>query len=88
MRIIKTPVDKLQKDSIKKKANIGCNRCPCCGESRSSIQYIQMGRLNKGIISGITKEWTEGFFKTKQMKADCYMCLTCGAEWESEPYDR
>lgn len=87
MRIIKTAEDKLQKDAIRKKANIGCNRCPCCGESITFFEYLQKGISDKGISTGISKEWIEEkFFNAKTMHADCYACLTCGAEWESEPY--
>lgn len=67
--------------------NIGCSKCPCCGETRKSIEYISEGHPNRGIVSGIQKTWAEGFFKIKTMKCDCYHCLTCGAEWESEPYE-
>lgn len=68
-------------------ANLGCNVCPCCGEMKDTLSYIRQGILNKGIFSGIQKSWIEGFFKMRHMKADCYYCKTCGAEWESEPYE-
>ena len=68
-------------------ANIGCNICPCCGEVKDTFYYIKQGILNKGIFSGIQKSWIEGFFKMRHMKADCYYCETCGAEWESDPYE-
>ena len=68
-------------------ANKGCDKCPCCGETNQSIEYLLTGEPNKGIVSGLQKTWAEGFFKIKNMKCDCYHCFTCGAQWESEPYE-
>lgn len=87
MRITKTSDRVSSLESAKRIANIGCNKCPCCGETKSSISYYSLGEINKGIVSGLSKTWAEGFFKMKSMKCDCYHCLTCGAEWESEPYE-
>jgi len=71
----------------KRKANMGCNICPCCGESKNSLYYLNKGIVNRGILSGmICKSWVEGLFLSKYKQTDCYSCLTCGAEWESDPY--
>ena len=59
-------------------ANKGCNVCPCCGENRMD-----------GCIDHTFKTWKRWswLLQTKNMKADCYHCLSCGAEWESDPYE-
>lgn len=58
----------------KSNANIGCEVCPNCGEV--SIFH-----------GGLCKTWAEGLFKMKSMKIDCYSCMECGCQWESEPYE-
>ena len=87
MRITKTSNRVSFLESAKRAANVDCNKCPCCGETKQSTEYISISDMNKGIVSGIQKTWAEGLFKIKNMKCDCYHCLTCGAEWESEPYE-
>lgn len=87
MRITKTSDRVAAFNNAKRVANIGCDTCPCCGETKQSIDYFIAGEFNKGIVSGIQKTWAQGFFKMKSMKCDCYNCLTCGAKWESEPYE-
>lgn len=83
MRITRTSDRAKFLETVKQNANIGCDKCPCCGETKSSMEYYS----NKGIVSGISKTWFKGFFKVKSMRCDCYSCLTCGAKWESEPYE-
>ena len=87
MKITKSSYEASMLESYKRIANAGCKRCPCCGESKSHLEYVSVGELHKGIVSGLSKTWAEGFFKMKSMKCDCYSCLTCGAEWESAPYE-
>ena len=75
------------REERKKKANSGCNICPCCGESK----YFYVDRTD-GEMKGLSgpamyKTFTTGFFKIKTMRIDCYSCFTCGAGWESEPYE-
>ena len=77
MKIIKT---KEQVDTLKlnkEKANEGCDTCPCCG--------IKDG-LN-GLILSMCKTWYAGFLKTRHYQIDVYTCSSCGAVWESEPYE-
>lgn len=61
----------------KSNANKGCSKCPCCGKA-----------YNRLLLPPI-KTWYEGGFfkKGKSMKVDCYTCDSCGAQWESDPYE-
>lgn len=69
-------------------ANAGCKVCSCCGETKSEMEYFKEGIYNKGVFGGlICKQWTEGLFRTRHMRIDCYSCSTCGAQWESEAYE-
>ncbi len=85
VKITKTAKQNSVFDQNRIDANIGCDKCPCCGESKLTLHYIKRGILNKGILQGIEKTWVS-LFGMKNMKCDCYKCCTCGAEWESEPY--
>ena len=87
MKITKSfnKASKLMKNKIE--ANNDCNICPCCNETTSMLQYLHKGIINRGIMDGIYKSYATGIFKTKYIRIDCYSCLTCGAEWESEPYE-
>lgn len=67
-------------------ANVGCSICPCCGETKTALNYIREGKLNKGIIKSVRRE-TKGFFNLREFQIDEYMCETCGTRWESEPYE-
>lgn len=87
MKITKTSDRVAFLNNARMVANKGCNRCPCCGETKSSMEYISIGEWRKGIVSGLSKSWATGLLWMKNMRCDCYSCLTCGAEWESEPYE-
>ena len=88
MKITKSGKKIAQLNTNKMLANIGCNICPCCGEKKSMLEYVKEGISNKGIVSGlVSTTWTKGLFKFKHMQADCYKCETCGAEWQSDPYE-
>lgn len=98
--ITKTQKDCLREEQIRKAALAGCNKCPCCGEDRTFSSYCRDGIINKGIISRTCKNWygkkyelDKSIFynlfsleKDKYYQIDCFECLTCGAEWESDPY--
>lgn len=92
MKITKTSTDQSYMASVKEMANRGCDRCPCCGESKTSGYYMaQEGYLSrKGIHPAGIKIRSKGglFTKVRVMQVDCYRCGTCGAEWESDPYER
>lgn len=85
MRITKDPNKPDVFETNMMTANIGCNRCPNCGETRDHFKCLANGESG-GISGGIYRSWTEGFFRIKCMRADVYKCYTCGTEWESEPY--
>ncbi len=87
MKITKTPKQVAGIQYNRAAANIGCNVCPCCGETKDCLDYIIEGTLNGGIFSGLHRTWVTGFIRTKHMRQDLYKCETCGAEWESEPYE-
>lgn len=89
MRITKTATHSALQQTAKEIANLGCNICPCCGETKTMMEYFNEGVLNRGVFGGLVcKTWAQGLFHTKHMQVDCYSCETCGAQWESEPYER
>lgn len=88
MKITMTSQTALSQKQRSQLANTGCKVCPCCGETKSTMEYFKEGIYNKGIFYGlICKQWAEGLFRTRHMRIDCYCCYTCGAEWESEAYE-
>ena len=88
MKITKTPEQIKREQAIRDKANEGCHVCPCCGESKTDIEYaMNEHRYDKGISVSTAEEWEERFFNLRVHKIDQYRCKTCGAEWESEPYN-
>lgn len=76
MKITKTSDRAAFLKKAKENANKGCDKCPCCGENYKGF-------------SPLIKTWYEGGIlkKGKHMKIDCYTCESCGAEWESDPYE-
>lgn len=89
MKIIRTNKEELAFNSARAIANIGCNICPCCGETKSLTEYLKEGVYNKGISGGIYESWFETrlFRKSRHMRSDHYTCNTCGAQWKSDPYE-
>lgn len=87
MKITKTPKQANKFAKAREIANKGCDRCPCCGEKKQWSQYLQEGVDGKGFLKLLTaKTWTRGIFRKRHMRRDKYKCCTCGAEWESDPY--
>lgn len=87
MRITKTPKQANKFARARKIANKDCDRCPCCGETKSWSRYQQEGIDGKGIVNPLSvRTWTRVIFHKRYMKRDKYKCCTCGAEWESNPY--
>lgn len=87
MKITKSMWQSNESEIRRLKANEGCDVCPCCGEVLSTFEYIKRGKMDKGILTGLYKSYSKGIFKMKYMRIDCYHCLTCDTEWESEPYE-
>jgi hypothetical protein len=88
MKITRSNYDALNDAQRKKLANVGCDVCPCCGETKNFLEYFKEGILNKGLSEALTcRNYAEGSFKFRYMQVDCYSCYTCGARWESEPYE-
>jgi len=83
MKITKTSSMVNTYKSYVNNANIGCNVCPCCGETRE-VQ-LENNKL-VGIDDGISCTEAKGFLNIKVYHTTCYKCHTCGAQWESEPY--
>lgn len=80
-------------DARRAKANIGCNVCPKCGENKTDFDYVNEALernedipLGRGIIQYGYYDTSKGLFRLTGYQTDCYKCLTCGAEWESDPY--
>lgn len=65
----------------KMQANIGCDKCPVCGE-RCSTRDAPCG---KG-IQHYTHTYYKSLFNMNRYRADKYHCWTCGSRWESEEY--
>lgn len=61
-------------------------KCPCCGEDKSDLYYLNQGVFDKGIISLYIDCIKERFFRNQNMRVNFYYCKTCGTEWESEKY--
>lgn len=74
MKIIKTQEQVNRLKIGKEIANKGCDICPCCGE-----EY--------GSKIPACRTWAAGIFKTKYYKVNIYNCDSCGASWESDPYE-
>lgn len=87
MKITKTNKEYSNEIKRRKDANKGCKVCPCCGEKKTLDYYIEKGKGIKGISGGLYSNIIKGFFNPKILRVDCYRCYTCGAEWESEPYE-
>lgn len=88
MKITRTARDSLSAAQRRAQANFGCQVCPCCGEAKTELEYFKEGIYNKGVSGGLVcKHWSEGLFKIRHMRVDCYTCYTCGAQWESEAYE-
>lgn len=87
MTLTQIATDYMNKQRLaQQEANVGCDECPTCGETNSFSSYKKQGIFTKGIDSGWNRTWLAGADCNTKMRCDCYHCLTCGASWESKPY--
>lgn len=86
MKITKLPdkydMNVYTKDKISNKNKI----CPYCGETKSTLDYLHNGAEFKGIMELPMEMVKEKLFSYKVINYFKYICNSCGAEWESEPY--
>lgn len=99
MKILKAPDELDIKVYLKEKELEKCSVCPFCGENRDYIDSIFKGH-NYGISGGTCTTWygrKDKFMhfsfkklipqKLKHWKVSYFSCETCGAKWESDPYE-
>ncbi len=75
MKILKTNTDVLNANKEREIANVGCGKCPCCGEEENIFSFQVRTERCKGIFSPLIFA-----------NVDTYTCNVCGAKWESELY--
>lgn len=75
MKITKYPNDmdpyKIAEDLARKE----CKVCPCCGRRESVMERWCDNEKTVGIIHRKTINWLS------------FKCLSCGAQWDSEPFE-
>ena len=92
MNIIKHGIDLKFLEKLKEAehiAKLGCDKCPCCGETKTTNDYyFDEHIISKGIEDdGVVRKWVGRMKDKKLYETAYYKCLTCGARWESEPYE-
>ena len=99
LKIVKLPKKYDMKEYYKKEALKGCESCPFCGENKKWGYNIHASKF-EGILSRVCITWygrkdrLEKFSlrklipqKSRNWKVSYFECKTCGATWESEPYE-
>lgn len=86
MKITNGPVKKRQEE-LRAEANKGCDVCPCCGEDKPRYEYALTDDTDRGIVTTIPRHKRVGIIRKRWIITDMYICKTCGARWESEPYE-
>lgn len=84
MKITRTSREYKSKRQLKEEALRGCDVCPCCGETKKYLDYLKDDVMGYGILQSLSRHW---YKDGKQYTVDCFSCETCGAAWESEPYE-
>lgn len=94
MKITKKPDEFDMNVYLREKVLKECYTCPFCGEMRTynPFKADKSGKLIKpyGVWDRNiyhNKSVTVGFLKRKTMKIKHFQCMSCGAKWESDPYD-
>lgn len=87
MKITKTS-KQVQSEKLEREiANKGCEKCPCCGETK--IYNWFEDNYSCGIEQLMPVEvHEEKLFFPRIYIVDMYRCCTCGAEWQSDPYNQ
>lgn len=87
MKIIFDSSNDSSKMHLRMIANIGCDKCPICGETRK----FYAGGPEKtpiGVMKSLVPaRYTIGVFKRKNIQIDRYTCYSCGSSWQSDPYE-
>jgi hypothetical protein len=88
MKITKLP-NKYDEEVHKKEvANEACNKCPFCGETKTSLEYLsEIHKTNSGIQCLPVEIHEEKWLNPKIINKNQYHCYECGAEWESNLYN-
>ena len=76
---------KITKYPDRMRSSVPHQNCPCCGETRS---FQIMGNKFIGTDYISTRIECKGFIRTKLIYTDLFMCHTCGAHWEGDPYEK
>lgn len=91
MKITKNPDKYDMNVYLKEKVLKECYTCPFCGENRKFGISMDKDGVPKshGIQDGIYYNIyvSVSLFKKQLMKVNKFSCTTCGAKWESDPYD-
>ena len=89
MKITKRTNPELEKQR-KEDANAGCDVCPYCGETKTTLYYIRTKLdFTKGIIENFRLESGRAPLFSRRVpvyRIDTYYCFSCGCRWESEKY--
>lgn len=83
MKITKLPDDMDPYKIAEKLAEEEGKRCPCCGEEKSFYTSLRGGI--RELLCSDTK--TIGLIHRREIAWKKFRCSTCGAEWQSEPYE-
>lgn len=81
-----------QLEQRKLAANVGCDVCPCCGETKTTLYYITTKPAfasTKGIVENFRLEYGRAPLFSRRVpvyRIDTYYCFSCGCRWESEKY--
>lgn len=94
MKITKNPDKYDMNVYLREKVLKECYICPFCGEVRTYNPF-KVDKDNKLIKPyGVwdtniyhDKSISVGLLKRKSMKVKHFQCMSCGAKWESDPYD-
>lgn len=88
MKITYNPINDKFKE-LENIASVDCDICPICGEDKNFYLSKPGDPTSlQGISQMSCTTWAKGglFCRTKHYKIKHYICHTCGAKWDSEPF--